>query len=412
MNKRVMFAALALALLAAGAGAAETQPEPSKPLEAVVNGANLFAMDLYEQVAARQKGNLFLSPNSIHTALAMTYAGAAGRTAQQMALTLHFPPERDRLHPAFANLIKKLNSPRKDHKGKPAYELIVSNALWGQKDYPFKADFLKRIEASYGAGLNHVDFRKAEAARKTINDWVAQRTKDKIRDLIQQGAIRPLTRLILTNAIYFKSNWASKFQKRATRKEPFHLSGEKQIETPMMHQKDRFGYLETETLQVLELPYRFHDLSMVVLLPRKVDGLAALEKEMTAANVAKWLKGVSHQDVQVTFPKFRFTSQFNLARTLKAMGMTDAFSPERADFSGMTTMEKLAISDVVHKAFVAVDEEGTEAAAATAVMMAGTAFRPPAEPKVFKADHPFVFLIRHRATGAILFLGRVTNPGG
>ena len=379
-------------------------------LGAVVKSGNAFALDLYAQLAAGEKGNLFFSPASIHTALAMTYAGAGGQTADQLAKTLHFTVEREKLHPAFADLIKTLNSPRKDYEGKPAYALVVANALWGQKGYPFKADFTKLLKASYDAGLNEVDFANGEQARKTINDWIAQQTKDKIKDLIPQGVLSEMTRLVLTNAIYFKSNWAEKFEKRATKDGPFRLSAEKTATVPMMHQKHRFGYAETEAFQTLELPYMSHDLSMVVFLPRKADGLADFEKTLTADNLPKCLEQIKYMDVQVTMPKFKFTAQFRLAEKLRAMGIVDAFVANAADFSGMATIEKLFISEVIHKAFVAVDEEGTEAAAATAVMMVGTGMQVPTEPKVFTADHPFIFLIQHKASGSILFIGRVTEP--
>jgi serpin B len=390
---------------------AERPPAAQKPGEdatAVANGGNAFALDLYRQLAKDQKDNLFFSPASIHTALAMTYAGAGGRTADQMAKTLHFTLGKEKLHPAFGELMKFLNSPGKGYDGKPAYQLVVANALWGQKGYPFKPEFTKLVKANYEAGLNELDFRDEPVARKTINDWVAQQTKDKIKDLIPQGVINDLTRLVLTNAIYFKSNWAHQFQKQATKEEDFHVSTDKKVKASMMHQKHYFGYLETDAFQALEMPYMVNDLSMVVFLPKKVDGLPDFEKSLTVENLPKWVAGIRAEQVAVTFPKFKFTSQFGLADVLKGMGMADAFSPDAADFSGMTTMEKLFISAVIHKAFVAVDEEGTEAAAATAVFM--TSFFSPPPGKPFTADHPFLFLIKHNKTGAILFLGRVMEP--
>lgn len=415
------------------------RPDPAKDIAAAAKSGNYFATELYAQLAGKNEGNLFFSPASIHTALAMTYAGARGNTEKQMHQTLRLPRTlmrnmgkhvslkdgtgyfedlfvplpQERVHPAFAALIKKLNAPRLDHEKKPAYQLVIANALWGQKGYPWREQFIKVTKDNYGAGLNHVDFiRQAEPARLRINEWVEKQTKDKIKNLIPKGAIDSLTRLVLTNAIYFKSNWAEKFQKGATRDEAFTLSPGKTVKTPMMHQQKRHGYLETDTFQAVELSYRFRDLSMVVFLPKTVDGLAAFEKTLTAENLAGWLGQLKRETVKLTLPKFEFTSQFGLADTLKAMGMTDAFSLATADFSGMTTAENLFISAVIHKAFVAVDEEGTEAAAATAVVMWLGAAPRPKEPKVFKADHPFVFMIRHRATGSILFMGRVTNPKG
>jgi len=411
----ILLVLLAVLMGASPVPARRPAPAPGpadKDAAAVVNGGNAFAIDLYAHLAAGEKGNLFFSPSSIHTALAMTYAGARGRTARQMADTLHFTLDEEKLHPAFAALLKKLNNPRRDYRRKLVYELVVANALWNQKGYPFRRDFIELVRSSYGGALNELDFQKQpETSRRKINEWAAEQTRDKIKDLIPPGLITPLTRMVLTNAIYFKSNWMRKFRESATRDAPFHLSPSASIRAPMMHRQDRFGYSETETVQALELPYMYHDLSMIVLLPRKVDGLAALERDLTAENLTRWLRRIRNESVRVTLPKFRYTSRFSLAETLKAMGMTDAFVFRAADFSGMTTVEELFISDVIHKAFVAVDEEGTEAAAATAVGMAtGAAMPRPAQPKVFKADHPFVFLIRHRATGGILFLGRVANP--
>ncbi len=420
--------------------AASAAPHP--PQHLVVEGGNAFGLALYGHLAGGSKGNLFLSPTSIHTALAMTYAGARGDTAEQMYRTLQFPMDtklqagkpdagpqeleqrrvpwpQDRLHTAFAGLIEALNKPRmvpewtgRQRVEKPAYELTVCNALWGQEGFPFREEFIKRVGTSYGAGLRNVDFVKAtEASRKRINDWVARQTKDKIRDLIPPGVLDATTRLVLTNAIYFKSNWASKFEKSATRDEAFRLGGGKSVTTAMMHQQKRFGYVETASLQALEMPYRAGDLSMVVLLPREPDGLAALEKSLTLRHLDEWLGKLRPAEVRVSFPRFKFTSQFGLGETLAAMGMPDAFSAAKADFSAMTTADRLFISAVIHKAFVAVDEEGTEAAAATAVAMALTAIAPqPPKPKIFNADHPFIFLIRHRQTGAILFVGRAANP--
>jgi serpin B len=320
----------------------------------------------------------------------------------------------------FATLLKTLNNSSKvdvlDDSGKlvqqPAYELFVANALWGQKGYAFKPEFTAMLQNSYGAGLNDVDFaHQTEQARKTINDWVAQQTKDKIKDLIPQGILDNLTRLVLTNAIYFKSNWAETFTKQATKDAPFKLSADQSVDVPMMHTQKSFPYIETDDFQMVELPYVAHELSMVILLPKKVDAVGDIEKNLTAANIDRWLNDKKPVPVEVTLPKFKFSSQFRLDDTLKGLGMKDAFDAGKADFSKMTAQERLYISAVIHKAFVAVDEEGTEAAAATAVVgEGGGAPMQPKNPKVFKADHPFIFLIRHNATGAILFMGRLVNP--
>ncbi len=383
---------------------------------------NEFALELYGRLA-KNEGNLFFSPTSIHTALGMTYAGAKDQTATQMAKILHFEKTGQDIHAAFAALIEKLNTPRmvkfyervgdKIKKAeKPAYQLVIANALWGQKGYPWKQGFMDLTAANYGAGLHEVDFaRHTEVARKTINAWVESKTQDRIKDLIAQGGISTLTRLILTNAIFFKAEWARKFPDHVTEEMPFHVSATKQIVTTIMSQKDDFRYMETDTFQVLEMPYKAEELSMVVFLPKKIDGLGYFEKTLTPEKLTDWLDKLSIEEVEVFFPKFEFSSRFILSSILKAMGMEDAFSPTSANFSGMTTAENVFVSEVIHKAFVAVDEEGTTAAAATAVMLAGTAMPvPKPEPKIFKADHPFVFSIRHNATGAILFMGRFSDP--
>ena len=406
------FSLAVILLLGVGVRAQEEQ-------KVLAAGGNAFAVGMYQQLKG-EKGNLFFSPFSIRTALAMTYAGAAGNTAAQMDKALHYGLPKDKLPGAFGELLKTLNTPHmasfftgQGSEQKPAYELVVSNALWPAKAYPFKPQYVDLVKKDFSATLEEVDYAKApQDARKTINDAVARQTKDKIKDLVPASLITPVTRLILTNAIYFKSNWSDKFEKEATKDAPFKLEGGKTANCPMMSRQGHYGYFEADDLQLLEMPYLSHDLSMYVVLPKKADGLAELEKKLSAKEFAKWLGQAKSPLVKVTFPRFKFSGSFSLADVLKAMGMADAFSPAAADFSGMTTAEKLCISDVIHKSFVAVDEEGTEAAAATAVGMFGSGAPKPEEPKVFTADHPFLFLIRHNATGAILFAGRLAAPEG
>jgi serpin B len=388
---------------------AEKDPaQPKADVSAVAQANNVFGCELYAKLKG-QAGNLFFSPASIHTALGMTYAGAAGRTADQMAGTLHFDLPADRLHKAFGLLTGELNNPPKQGTD-PAYQLVVSNALWLQKGYPFRDSFTRLVKDNYGAGLNEVDYAAAEPARKTINDWVGKATRDKIKDLIPPGVLNELTRLVLTNAVYFKSDWADTFPEHATKAGPFQLGEGKTVSVPLMAQWTHIGYMETEDFQLADLPYKADVLSMTVLLPRKADGLKALEEKLSAKALAQWLGKAKPAHVDLTLPRFKFISQFGLKAPLSQLGMVDAFDPGKADFSGMTTTEKLYISAVLHKAFVAVDEKGTEAAAATAIMVGTTAM--PMEPRiVFRADRPFLFLIRHRPTGAVLFLGRLANPG-
>jgi serpin B len=383
---------------------------------------NAFALDLYERLSEKE-GNLFFSPASIQTALAMAYAGAEEQTATQMANVLHFENAGQAVHSEFKSLLQQLNKPRmikyyKEVDGeikpaeKPAYELVIANALWGQQGYPWIQAFLDLAASNYGAGLREVDFaQNPEAARMTINRWVETKTQDRIKDLIARGAISPMMRLILTNAIYFKAAWANKFSDQATWDMPFQVSASNRIPVSMMARKDDFQYLETESFQALEMPYEANELAMVVFLPTAVDGLGDFENSLTSEKLDAWIKDFRREEVDVFFPKFTFTSSFSLSGILAAMGMQDTFSPDSADFSGMTTAERIFISDVIHKAFVAVDEEGTTAAAATAVMMAGSAMPvPKPDPKVFKADHPFLFCIRHNPTGKILFMGRFSTP--
>jgi serpin B len=263
----------------------------------------------------------------------------------------------------------------------------------------------------YGSSIEPVDYSgHTEAARKTINDWVEARTNRKIVELLKSGMVGDSTRLVLVNAIYFKGNWASQFEARLTEDEPFHMSSEKSVAAPLMRQTHDFRYAESPGLQVLELPYAGGDLSMLVLLPNKVDGLGDLEAGLTAENLTTWTANLKSHKVAVFLPKFKSTSEFKLAGTLAALGMSDAFG-SLADFSGMDGRKDLFISDVIHKAFVEVNEGGTEAAAATAMVMAGSAA--PSNPRpipVFRADHPFLFLIRDNRNGSVLFLGRVTDP--
>jgi serine protease inhibitor len=378
-------------------------------LRIVVDGGNIFAMKLYQRLSAKE-GNLFFSPMSIDTALAMTYPGADGSTAAQISSTLGLPPSGEKSTAGFSALLSQLNHPR-NFNGQPAYDLIVANALWGQDGYPFKLEYIRLLSTGYGAAFKETDFRRSEAARKDINDWVAEKTRDKIKDLVPPGVIDALTRLVLVNAIYFKSNWRNQFEETATRKEPCRLPDGDPADVSMMHQQDRFGYMDNSDLQMIELPYTWNDLSMLVLLPGKADGMAALEAKLSVENLASWQTLLTTRLVELSLPRFTFTSEFQLSDPLKEMGITAAFDPEKADFSGIASGgERIFISDVLHKAFVAVDEKGTEAAAATAVVMAGSSMPEPEKPVNFKADHPFIFIIRQNQTGSILFLGRVINP--
>jgi serpin B len=376
----------------------------------LVEGNSAFAFELYQALKG-QGGNLFYSPYSISLALAMTYAGAHGETAQQMADTLQFLLEQARLHPAFNWLDAELASRGQGAQGKDGkgFRLNIVNAIWGQKDYEFLTEFLDVLAENYGAGLRILDFiREAEESRLIINDWVSNQTEGRIEDLIPEGVIDELTRLVLTNAIYFNAAWKCPFDKGMTADGLFYLLDGGQVTVPMMKQTESFGYAYGEGYQAIELPYDDGELSMVILLP-EAGQFGAFEKELEAQQVDAIIDDLQSTRVTLTMPKFEFDSEFGLKDALAGMGMPIAFSPDEADFSGMTGNRELFISDVVHKAFVAVDEAGTEAAAATAVVV-GTTSMPVEPPVEVTIDRPFIFLIRDIETGAVLFVGRVLNP--
>jgi serpin B len=302
-----------------------------------------------------------------------------------------------------------MNAP---HQG---YALSVADALWAKKDENFLPAYLKLVQTNYGAGFHPVDFKSApESVRATINQWVEKQTNDKIQNLLGPGTVTPLARLILTNAIYFKAAWADQFSKNATENTDFHLSAGKTIQAPTMHNSGGYYYFKGPSFQALLMPYEKDEISMLILLPDNVDGLPALERALSASNLDKWMASLSYADeVIVSLPRFKITQQFELSSTLEGLGMKTAFDPNGADFSGMTGDKSLVISAAIHKAYIDVDEDGTEAAAATAVIMmpgAAAPMRNPPPPIIFTADHPFLFLIRDNASGASLFMGRVTDP--
>jgi len=383
-----------------------TSPDaPEADLAELVSGNSAFAFDLYQAIREGD-GNLFYSPYSISLALAMTYAGARGETEQQMADTLQFTLPQDRLHPAFNTLDLELAGRGEGAEGQDGgFRLNIVNSIWGQDGYSFLPQFLDTLAENYGAGLRLLDFVKApDESRGVINDWVSDETEGKIQDLLPQGSITSATVLVLTNAIYFNAAWEYPFEEELTHDGPFHLLDGSQVTVPMMEQREYFGYAEGEGYQAVELPYDGGELSMVIFLPedgRFEEFVSALDGE----RVASILKDINPQEVHLTMPKFTYESGFRLKETLAGMGMPAAFAA--ADFSGMDGTRHLFIDDVYHKAFVSVDEAGTEAAAATAVVVARAA---PTPPKEVTVDRPFIFMIRDIETGAILFLGHVVNP--
>jgi serpin B len=397
---------LFLLIIALGAKAALCAPV-NEDVQTVAKNTNNFAYGLYGQIA-KEGGNLFCSPYSISSALAMTYAGARGKTAEQMASVLGFTLPADKLNHALSELMKSFNAKDK------AYQLLVANALWGQTGYAFDPAFIKVTKKYYGAGFKEVDYVnevKREEARKEINAWTAKQTADKIQDLIGPKVLTEMTRLVLTNAIYFKGKWQFQFKKESTKDMPFAVSPAEKKPVPMMHQTTKFKYGEDANVQVLQMPYAGGDLSMVVILPKESYGIDKLQGELST-RIDGWLAAVSEQKVEVYLPRFKLETEFVLNDQLIALGMADAFDEAAADFSGMTPDPKgLFISKVIHKAFVDVNEEGTEAAAATAVVMATKSATFSMErPPVFRADRPFLFLIRDMRTGTILFIGRLTDP--
>jgi serpin B len=339
-----------------------------------------------------------VSPYSISSALAIAFAGARGLTEEQMAETLQFSGDRHSVHRRFADFQAMFDDAQQ-------VTLHVANSLWPQQDYGLLDTYLALIRKYYGVSIQPVDYRHATDAAQQINQWVEEKTEHKIRDLLQSAALDPQARLVLVNAIYFKGKWADPFDPRCTDSERFHVSTKKTVVIPMMNQTIDVGYEEFDGLQVLSLPYRGDSLSMIVLLPAETDGLRQLEENLSIETLDSWREHLRTQKVRIYLPRFRMTGQFQLDAVLQSMGMSDAFQLPLADFSGMTAGRDLCISTMIHRAFVEVNEEGTEAAAAP-----GTFARlGPREP-VFRADHPFLFLIQENSTGTILFMGRVTNP--
>jgi serine protease inhibitor len=373
----------------------------------IANANNAFACDLYSKLSG-QSGNLFFSPYSVETVLAMTYAGAQGRTATQMAAVLHLPAGD--VPAGFSDLVGAIES---DGKASPGLKLGIANSLWGQQGLTYQDAFKKTVQDQFDAYINQVDFETAaEPARQKINSWVAGQTMNRITDLIPAGGITSGTRLVLANAVYLKAQWEQPFDKTATHQQPFNLGADQAELVPMMRQVHDFYCADTPDLQMLDLPYAGARFSMIILLPKKVDGLARLEKSVNQALLTQLTAQAAQAEVDVSLPKFTLTTgTMNLTDELVRLGMTDAFSPDSADFQGIAgPNEKLHISALFHKAYVNVDEEGTEAAAASATaMLGGTAFMP-MQPMVFNADHPFLLFIQDNPTGAILFMGRMEDP--
>ncbi|KAI4555022.1 serpin B4-like [Ovis canadensis] len=381
-----------------------------------------LAIDLFHQIRQSKKENIFLSPFSISSALAMTYLGARENTASEMEKVLHFSKitenarggaAKDRVekpgsvHHHFQKLLTELK------KSTDAYELSVANRLYGEKEFPFLQEYMDNVKKYYLASVESADFKNAaEESRKMINSWVESQTNERIKGLFPKDSLDSTTVLVLVNAVYFKGQWNQKFQEESTAEEKFWLNKDTSKPVQMMKQTDSFNFVSLEDVQakILEIPYKGEELSMMVLLPNKVDGLQKLEDQLTAEKLIAWTspQNMGKRQVHLYLPRFKVEESYDLVPTLQALGMVDAFRDEVADFSGMTRKYDLVVSKVFHKSFVEVTEEGTEAAAATGVGVSVVTSLPFHES--FRCDHPFLFLIKHIKTNSILFCGRVSSP--
>ncbi|MEM2088592.1 MAG: serpin family protein [Thermoproteota archaeon] len=368
----------------------------------VVRANNQFAFKLYSELVKAETGNVFYSPYSVFSALAMTYEGARGETAEEMKTVFGFP-ESNVLRSNFAAIYNRINEASED------YELRTGNALWTQKDYLFLEDYLRTVEEYYGGKAAVSDFiNEAEESRQTINTFIEEQTNHKIKDLIPPGVLDEYTRLVLTNAIYFKGDWKIAFNESLTSEEDFWVEPDRTVKVQMMHMHPnetiRFNYADTGDVQIIELPYKGENVSMLIVLPKDFE---AFESSLTLEKLDEYKAEMREETLdEICLPKFELETKYFMQQTLSTLGMPTAFSGA-ADFSGMTGGRDLFISEVIHQAYVKVDEKGTEAAAATAVIMKLTAIP---ETKIFKADRPFIFIIQEKATGNILFIGRITNP--
>jgi serpin B len=375
--------------------------DPAVPVAA--ESANSFACDLYRQLSARP-GNRLVSPVGVATVLSMALAGAAGETKAQMRDVMHLSVPDDQVHKGTSGLAEVLNTPVQ------GLQLHLASRTWLQSGFSFEEPFLAVMRRSYGGEPALVDFSDAEAARGTINQWTSEQTEGKIAELLPSGLIADTTRFVLTNAIYFKGSWTYVFPVEQTYEAPFHLSAQERRNVSTMHLTGALRYGETPDVQMLELPYVGGAAAMVIVLPRQVDGLAVLEKSLTAESLNGWINGLQWEDeVQVHLPKFKFRDSTELKESLVALGMKLAFDDDLSDFSAMTHQKRQQLDAVLHETFVDVNEEGTEAAAVTGGI-GGDAPGPVPQTRIFNADHPFLFLIRDNRTGAILFLGRIANP--
>lgn len=361
-----------------------------------------FALDIYKQFAGEFEDNIFFSPFSISIAMGMTYAGAEGETKEQIAQVFNFPLNDKNLHKELGSTQRQIVS-----RGSKGVEISIANQLWADKQYKFKCSYLRGVKRAYGAPVKRMAFRSnPDESRKEINSWVEKQTRDRIKDLLPSGSISDMTALVLTNAIYFKGQWDVKFKEENTKQGTFTTLSRKEVTVDMMTIQEKFNLYQGDGIQLIELPYSGKEFSMLVLLPNEGVSIKDVEKKLTLENLNRHIDLMAQSDVLLSLPKFKFDSEFELKTVLTRMGMPIAFS-NRADLSRMSGNKELKIDEVYHKAFVEVSEEGTEAAAATAVVIVRKSVTIPVE---FNANRPFIFIIRENSSGNMLFMGRVTNP--
>jgi len=403
----LLAAALALTLVTGCARQDRQITTAEGEMRVVVDNNNQFAIDLH-RVAASDGGNVFVSPFSITAALSMVYAGAEGDTETQIADAMYVADEAA-WHANLGALFDDLSGEKYR-----AYTLYSGNAVWGQQGEPFDGDYLSLLERDYRAPMESVDFAASpESARGRINRWVEERTQGHVEELFAEGDINDITKLVISNAIYFQADWLDAFEAAETAPDEFRLDAEQSVTAELMNRTADFRYASFDEHRILELPYQDDELSMVIVLPDAVDGLASLEAEMTAEDLAGWIEELRTEETVVALPKFEMKLDLPLQQTLEELGITDAFDEAAADFTGVIAREDMGgnwyIGAARHQAYVKVDESGTEAAAATGFAMEGDD-DDAGGPSYFIADHPFLFLIRDQLTGAILFMGRVANP--
>jgi len=379
----------------------QSEPEPTSVAE-VANLNNVFGFEMFANLAQGKQENAFFSPYSISSAFSILYEGARGTTQDEIHSVFHFVRDDQARRDYAHQTISDLNKPAQN------YILSTANALWIQDKFPILDEYKDVTETYYLAKTENLDFvTRSEESRKTINSWVEEKTNDKIKNLLPEGSINDLTRAVITNAVYFLGNWTVQFDETLTREDDFKISEQETAKVPMMNVEQNFNYGSTDDLQILQMSYKGEDLSMLVLLPKEND-LQSLEKKLSVENLNQWKSNLMKKQVNVYMPKFKLETTYSLNDDLATMGMPSVFDPESADLSGIDGQKDLYVTGVFHKAFVAVDEKGTEAAAATGIVSGVTSIQPP--PEIFRADHPFIFLIQDDRTGLILFMGKVIDP--